>query len=632
MNTTKRFALMAAALGLAVAACTATGSADSSSDTTGPATTDAVVAEDTGSSSVASDPSGVAASTSLDRQDSHYDEGDLNWNEADEVAVTLTGTSATDGDGVSVDGNTVVVNVPGTYRITGTLDGQILVDSAADGLVRLVLDGVTIVNDGGAAIAVVEADEVVVVLADGSNNALTDGSDYIFPDADTDEPNATLYSAANMTIGGSGSLAVTGLYNDAITSKDGLVIVSGSITVDAVDDGIRGKDYVIVHDASITIDAGGDGIKADNDEDAERGYVLVLGGDTVATAGGDGIDAATSVELAGGSLEITTGGGASGNLSADLSAKGVKGDVAVVINGADVTVDSADDGIHSNGTIEVVSGTISVATGDDGIHADDELTILDGVITITESYEGLESAVIRIEDGTIDITSADDGINAAGGATTEAVATDAGVPGGGVPGGGVPGGGGPGGGGPGGGGPGGGGEVAGDYYVYINGGSIVITVNSSTTADGDGIDSNGHIVMTGGVVVVNGPTDTRNSAVDYNGTFEVSGGLFIGTNIDGRNSEGVGAGSTQASIYITSGSVVEAGTVIHIQTTDGEGLVTFEAANTFDVISFTSPDLVDGETYEIYLGGSVSGDSTNELYEDTAYTPGELVGTATATL
>lgn len=617
MNATKRFALMAAALGLAVAACTAPGSTDSSDDTTGTATTDAVVDADSTASAATSDVSAVAASVSLDRQDSHYDEGDLTWDEADEVEVALTGASATGGDGVSVDGDTVVITAPGTYRITGTLDGQIIVDSAAEGIVRLVLDGVSITNGDGAAIAVMEADEIVVVLADGSTNELKDGSDYTFPDADTDEPNATLYSAADMTIGGSGSLTVTGLYNDAIASKDGLVIVSGSITVDSVDDGIRGKDYVIVHSASITIDAGGDGIKGDNDEDAERGYVLVLGGDIVVTAGGDGIDAATSVELAGGTLEITTAGGASGSLSADLSAKGVKGDVAVVINGADVTVDSADDGIHSNGTIEVVSGTISVATGDDGFHADDELTIVDGVITISESYEGLESTVIRIEDGTIDITSADDGINVTGGTATEAVVADAG---GGRAGG------------PGGGGPGGGEEVAGDYYVYINGGSIVITINSSTTADGDGIDSNGHIVMTGGVVVVNGPTDTRNSAVDYNGTFEVSGGLFIGTNIDGRNSEGVGPGSTQASIYVTSDSVVDAGTVVHIQTTDGESLVTFEPANVFDVISFTSPDLVDGETYEIYLGGSVSGESTNSLYEDSAYTPGDLVGTVTATL
>ena len=84
-------------------------------------------------------------------------------------------------------------------------------------------------------------------------------------------------------------------------------------------------------------------------------------------------------------------------------------------------------------------------------------------------------------------------------------------------------------------------------------------------------------------------------------------------------------------MYLTSDSVIEAGTVIHIQTTDGEGLVTFEAANEFDVIVFTSPDLVDGTDYDVYLGGSVSGDSASGLYDDADYTPGELAGTVTAT-
>ena len=178
-----------------------------------------------------------------------------------------------------------------------------------------------------------------------------------------------------------------------------------------------------------------------------------------------------------------------------------------------------------------------------------------------------------------------------------------------------------------GGGPGGGPgqEVVGDDSIYINGGTTVITVTGDLAGQGDGIDANGHVEMSGGVVVVNGPTDTRNSAVDYSGgSFQVNGGLFIGTNTNGRNSEGVGAGSTQASIYLTSSSVLDAGTVIHLQTTNGEDLVTFQPVNDFDVIVFTSPDLVTGEAYEVYPGGSVSGDSATGLYE--AYAPGDPVG------
>jgi len=78
--------------------------------------------------------------------------------------------------------------------------------------------------------------------------------------------------------------------------------------------------------------------------------------------------------------------------------------------------------------------------------------------------------------------------------------------------------------------------------------------------------------------------------------------------------------------------VIDAGTVVHIQTTGGEGLVTFETANEFDVIVFTSPDLVAGTDYEVYLGDPVSGDSASGLYDDAYYTPGDLAGTVTAAL
>ncbi|NNL71270.1 MAG: carbohydrate-binding domain-containing protein, partial [Acidimicrobiia bacterium] len=41
-------------------------------------------------------------------------------------------------------------------------------------------------------------------------------------------------------------------------------------------------------------------------------------------------------------------------------------------------------------------------------------------------------------------------------------------------------------------------EIPGEYYLYINGGTI------SIDAYGDGIDSNGYVVMTGGTVTIDG--------------------------------------------------------------------------------------------------------------------------------
>ena len=440
---------------------------------------------------------------------------------------------------MTIDGATVTVDEGGTYVVRGTLeDGQILVDVGDDD-VTLVLDGVDITHADGAAVAVMAADEALVLLADGSTNRLADGATYVFADPEVDEPNATLYSAADLVIGGSGALEVVAAHNDGIASKDDLVIADGLIRVSAVDDGVRGKDSVIVSGGGLVIDAGGDGIKADNDEDPDRGYVVVADGALAVTAGDDAIQAATSVTIDGGSLEL--------------------------------------------------------AAGDDGIHGDLRVTVNGGSLTISEAFEGIEAEVIEINDGRIDVTSDDDGLNATSAeASTVADATvddRGGRPGGRAP------------------------EVVGEHYVYINGGTISITTTGALAEQGDGIDANGHIVMTGGVVSISGATDTRNSALDYSGgTFEMQGGVLIGTNIDGRNSQGIGVGSTQPSLYVSTGGVVPAGTVVQVVSSDGESLVTFEPANDFDLIVFSSPDLVEGEAYEIRLGAGA----------------GESLGTVTA--
>ncbi len=93
----------------------------------------------------------------------------------------------------------------------------------------------------------------------------------------TDEPNAAIFSAADLTIFGGGTLTVQGNNNDGIASKDGLIIAGGTISVTAVDDGIRGKDYLVIEDGAITVEAGGDGLKSDNAEDTSQGLHLYRG-------------------------------------------------------------------------------------------------------------------------------------------------------------------------------------------------------------------------------------------------------------------------------------------------------------------------------------------------------------------
>ncbi len=574
------------------------------------------------------------------------------YDESTVVDISLGPDISATSDAVVVDGTTVTITSAGAYKVSGTLDdGEIIVDAADDAAVQIILDGTDITNTDGAAIAIMNADTATVTLAEGSANTLTDGDVYVFAEGE-DEPNAALFSTADLTLGGTGSLTVFGNYNDGIASKDGMVIVGGDIVVDAVDDGIRGKDYVVIEGGNLEITAGGDGVKSDEDEDPERGYIRIADGQIAVTSSDDGVQATTDVVITGGTLDVVAGGA-----TASDSPRGIQGDEMVAISGGSITVSSADDAVHSNSTVNIDGGDLTLAAGDDGIHGDLFVTINGGSILITESFEGIESEVITINDGNIDITSSDDGINVATAeaATTEdpAVtpepATDEAAvqpPVDGATGRPARGGGGGRGAGAGAGaadpdavgvpddgaGPGAGAgpdDGIGEHYVYINGGTIAITVTGDLAEQGDGIDANGHIEMTGGVVAVSGPTDTRNSALDYSGgSFTMTGGMFIGTNINGRNSEGIGDGSSQASLYVALDSVVEAGTLLHIQSTSGEGHVTFEAANDFDLVVFSSPELTVGETYEIYVGGTGSGGSSTGLYE--SYTPGVLAGTGTA--
>ena len=246
----------AALASLALVGCS--GSSDPATPTVAVSGSTGGTATDAGTTTTSADTTDSAAAVLAANKASHADGSASDWDKASAVTITLSGNSAkSSGAGVTISGSTVTITAAGTYRLTGDLDGQVVV-AAADAEVTLVLDGVDIASTSTAAIAITDADLAVVVLADGSVNTLSDASSYA-EDADV---NAALFSSADLTIAGKGSLTVTGNGNDGIASKDGLVIESGTITVTAVDDGIRGKDYLIIDGGDIDVTSGGDGLKA----------------------------------------------------------------------------------------------------------------------------------------------------------------------------------------------------------------------------------------------------------------------------------------------------------------------------------------------------------------------------------
>jgi hypothetical protein len=596
--------MMLAAVWLAPAlALGAAGCVDAQTTTTETVAGHAAVTSTAGSGTTSSSAAGsattattgettAAASTPLSAS---YDAEDLDatWDSSTASLITLAGDSIRfDGAGATVDGSTVTITSPGTYLVTGTLsDGKIRVASDNGGTIRLVLKGADISCSTNAPIYVINAGKTVITLVEGTENRITDGASYGQEDTQSGQPNAAIFSADDLTINGSGSLSVKANYNDGITSTDDLKIAGGTISVDAANDAIKGKDSIGVKAGTIAVTAGGDGLQATNDVDAKKGYISIESGTFDISSGTDAIQAQTTLAIGGGEFTISTGGGSANSSKTNggsTSAKGLKAAGGIFVTAGTFAIDSSDDSIHSGGTVKIDGGTIKLASGDDGIHADSTLEINGGQIDLTQSYEGLESAVMTINGGTIHITSSDDGINVAGGVDGSSVNGR----------------------------PGQNAFAANpDNQLYVNGGYIVVD------AQGDAVDCNGPIYMTNGTIIANGPTRNDNGALDYGDEFKVTGGHVVAVGSSGM-AEVPSDTSSVYSIMVNFDQAQQAGTLVHIESTNGEDILTVAPTKQFQSVVLTSSAIKEGATYKVYLGGSSTGTVTDSVYSGGTYTPG----------
>lgn len=212
------------------------------------------------------------------------------------------------GEGAEFKDGTLSITKAGVYTVSGKLtNGQIYVNVEKPGEVELVLNGVDIKSSKTAAIYIACAGKIKINVANGTENKLSDATSYKFEEG-TDEPNACIFSADDMTIKGSGTLIVTGNYKNGISSKNDIKIKEVNLTVNAYNTAIRGKDSVEIESGVIKIESGNDGIKSSNSTEIGRGYVLITGGDITIVAEDDGIQAETDVTVKGCTIKITANG------------------------------------------------------------------------------------------------------------------------------------------------------------------------------------------------------------------------------------------------------------------------------------------------------------------------------------
>lgn len=483
-------------------------------------------------------------------EDTHYSEKDLTWDSSSEVTIDLSNPTAT--DGVTVSDGVITITKAGNYRLSGTYSGQVKVEVADSDMVRLILDNATITNSTGAAINVVEADEVVIYTASGSTNTVSDGSSY--SDTASGSPDAAIYSKSDLTLAGEGTLKVEGKYEEGIHTTDGLVIASGTLEVTAANTGIKGKDYVDILDGTVTVTATKDGIKATNDTDGNRGWVRLSGGTVNISAGDDGFKAERVLEISGGTLNIT----------------------------------ESNEGIEAQ-YINILDGTVNVTSSDDGINA----SYSTSSSSSTESTSSSTTQTSQTAQNTQSGQSAQ-GNAAQGGqppAGSQAPSGNMGQP--------------PAGGGGGMGGGGGTFEVV-DATINIAGGTVTVNAN------GDGIDSNGTATLSGGTLIVNGPFTGGNASLDTNGDLLLNGTTVAAGN-SGDMFEAPSTNSTSGYVKLTNLSNVSSGTTIQVADSSGKVVANYKVTNSNTaLILVSSANITKGQSYTVYTTtDSVDASSTS---------------------
>ena len=540
-----------------------TTAADSSVGTT--ATTSSATATDTAASN-SSFSTNVKSGEKLD-VDTHYSEQDLSWDTSSETAIDLSNPTAT--DGVTVEDGTLTITKAGTYKLSGEYQGQIKVETADSDAVRLVLDNANITNSSGAALNVVNADEVILYSASGTTNTISDGADYTA--TGEDDPDAVVYSKADMTIAGEGALKVNGNHEDGIHTSDGLVIASGTLEVNAANTGIKGKDYVDILGGTINVTAQQDGIKSTNDTDEGKGWTRLSNGTVTVNAGDDGFKASRVVEISGGSLTV------------EQSDEGIEAQY-INVSGGDVNVTSADDGMNASLKTSDSESTDSSAntsdTADQQQNNQQQGSLPGGQQSGTSGTAQQQNNTQNQGNRNMGQPPAMPGGNAQDGTSQNGTA-GTGQQGMDQP--------------PQGGMPGGGGtfEVI-DAAINVSGGNI--TVN----AEGDGIDSNGVTTLSGGTLIVNGPSQGGNAALDTNGDLLLNGATVLsGSTAD--MFEAPSTNSTSGYLKLTNSSGFEQGSTVQVADSSGKVVANYKVTKSnVQLVLVSSSSIVKGQSYTVY--------------------------------
>ena len=492
------------------------------------------------------------------------------YDESQASQITLTDQTATvTGQGASFSDQTLTITQAGTYVLTGSGKNIKLVVEAADtDQVHLVFQNLTLEREG-TLLQVNKAQAVVISLAEGSQNALTESQA-----SDDEEVKATIHSQVPLTLNGTGNLTLTALTKNALEVEDDLKLLGGTYTVKAANHGFKAEGALAIEAATLTIEAGKDGLHAEHDEMIERANISLNPTQLSIAATEDGVDAGNELTIKGGTITVSQ------------SEEGLEARVIRQLGG-DVTIKSSDDGVNASaGSSNKTSDTSATSkTSETSTTSNTADTSSSASQATTDSDTASSSASQATADSAAGSKADQD--NKDKNATPPSPPAGQAPPQGSQP---------PQNGqGPGGMPPGGQEESDPSLQIILEGGTLTID------AEGDGIDSNGTVTISGGSLVVNGSVQGGNGPLDAAGDITITGGTVwaLGTS---DMLQGFAQGSTQASI--TANIAGTAGQTLIILDANGKEVARQTASKDFQAVIMSSADLVDGQTYTIQVEGT----------------------------
>lgn len=590
---------------LSMFAALALGGCAVSSNSGTTATSDANTSSVTGTSTDGTSTDGT--STTSESVGSAYDyNSEISVEDPTDIEVDdNTGTfSIESSDGTfEATSNGYLISAGGTYTLSGSLNGQILIEAGEEDEVILELNGVTITYGNDSPIKALTASKVEISAKKDTGNTIKDTrSAKVAENENLGE--GAISAKTDLKLKGSGTLVVEGGYNNAVHSTKDLTIQKLTLKATGYNNALKGKNSVTIVSGEVQAYAKtGNGIITEESDltskGKQKGTILIQGGSVYVDSLHDAIDAAYNVEIdqlddtAPTSISLKTGTNATyysrSSFTAD-SEKGIKAANEILINKGTIVVAASDDAIHANygdtlgnsskglGNITIKDGLIQVAAGDDGLHADNTLTIDGGKVVVTNATEGFEGNYITINGGYSYIYGTDDGVNCSKKSFTSCAFTmnagylDVAVRSGDTDG------------------------IDSNGDLYIKGGTIV-TRGSPGTSSGmsTGLDVDGTCSMTGGTLIAfNGleRSPSTSNGVLYAGTASQTSGFGFGGGGPGRPGQG---GSSSSSYSFSAGNYVLSGNGFEVSFTNDYNYATFLVY---------SSSLVSGSSYTLSRGGT----------------------------